>query len=63
MNYEYKCVNEECPRCNQPLTITKSLSNYNTNECCEFCNEKLKKLVSQIGYQNAVGFHGKQGQY
>lgn len=63
MNYEYKCVNLKCSRYDQPLTITKPLANYNNDEFCAFCNEKLKKLVSQIGYKNAAGFHGKQGQY
>ena len=63
MNYEYKCTNSKCLRCNEILEIKKPLANYNTDEYCGFCNEKLKKLVSQIGYKNAVGFHGKQGQY
>jgi len=63
MQYEYKCSNSNCPRYNQPLTITKPLSNYNTDEFCTFCNEKLKKLISKVDYMNCSGFHGKKGQY
>lgn len=63
MQYEYKCTNPSCLRYNQPLTITKPLSEYNTDEKCGFCEDKLKKLISKVDYINCDGFHGKKGQY
>lgn len=56
MTYEYKCVNIQCKKRNEVITVNKPMSEAGESEYCEECKEALQKIFGSPAVKTGDGY-------